>query len=71
MARKKETGMFAEVKVSRPNQADNATGNDNDPGANAWRFIKITYPNGVTITVPSGLDYKSNKKQLWEAFKHQ
>ncbi len=65
MARRKETGMFAEVKVSRPNQAENAAGNENDPSGNVWRFIKITYPNGVTITVPSGLDPESLSRYIY------
>ncbi len=48
--------MFAAIRVSNPNQADNLVSNENDPSGNTWRFIKITYPNGVTITVPSGMD---------------
>lgn len=57
MARlKKDAGMFAEIKVSGPNQIQNSPCSENDVNASSWRFIKITYPNGVTITVPSEME---------------
>lgn len=57
--------MFAEIKVSGPNQSDNTVGTENDPCSSTWRFIRITYPNGVTITVPSGMDPETLSRYIY------
>lgn len=50
MTQKKNTsGIFAEVKVQDRKQDVESTVDSQ------WRYIRITYPNGVTITVPSSI----------------
>lgn len=46
------TGAFAEVKVSKTAESRIPA----DPTDFSWRYIRLTYPNGVTITLPSSIE---------------
>ena len=45
----KQSPMFAEVQVQRNGQMNNQTVR---PRKESFHYIKVTYPNGVTLTIP-------------------
>jgi len=45
--------MFTQIKVSSPEVSQVTEVKSQDGADSTWRYIRIAYPNGVTITVPS------------------
>lgn len=64
--KKKDLGIFTEVKVSKAPQHRDYDAPNVAGAVKPWKYIRISYPNGVFITVPSdiGLDELSRYVNL-------
>lgn len=50
------SGTFAEVKVSGQVASRKEFRPESDSVSSQWRYIRLTYPNGVTLSLPASIE---------------
>ena len=60
MYNKKQTQkpLFAEVKLTDEDVRQQVSNSDNKQRDQRIPYIKLTYPNGVTLNLPTGIDVR-------------